>query len=63
MRLAVIPSRGGSERITHKNIKPFGGIPIIARSVRTAIDSQCFDRIIISTDDAEIADTANWHGA
>lgn len=63
MRLAVIPARGGSKRIPRKNIKPFGGIPMIAWSIRAAIDSQCFDRIIVSTDDEEIADIANTHGA
>jgi pseudaminic acid cytidylyltransferase len=63
MRLAVIPARGGSKRIPRKNIIDFGGIPIIAWSIRAAIDSQCFDRIIVSTDDAEIADIANTYGA
>lgn len=63
MRLAVIPARGGSKRIARKNIKPFGGLPMIAWSIRAAIDSQCFDRIIVSTDDAEIATVAKEHGA
>jgi pseudaminic acid cytidylyltransferase len=63
MRLAVIPARGGSKRIPRKNIKPFGGIPMIAWSIRAAIDSECFDRIVVSTDDAEIADIANKYGA
>ncbi len=63
MRLAVIPARGGSKRIPRKNIKPFGGVPMIAWSIRAAIDSQCFDRIIVSTDDAEIAAVAKENGA
>lgn len=63
MRLAVIPARGGSKRIPRKNIRPFGGLPMIAWSIRAAIDSACFDRIIVSTDDAEIAATAKEHGA
>ena len=63
MRLAVIPARGGSKRIPRKNIKPFGGLPMIAWSIRAAIDSQCFDRIIVSTDDEEIATVAKEHGA
>ena len=63
MRLAVIPARGGSKRIPRKNIKPFGGLPMIAWSIRAAIDSQCFDRIIVSTDDAEIAAVAMENGA
>jgi len=63
MRLAVIPARGGSKRIPRKNIKPFGGLPMIAWSIRAAIDSQCFDRIIVSTDDEEIAAYAKRYGA
>lgn len=63
MRLAVIPARGGSKRIPRKNIKPFGGLPMIAWSISSAIESQCFDRIIVSTDDEEIAAVAKQHGA
>lgn len=63
MRLAVIPARGGSKRIPRKNIKPFGGLPMIAWSIKAALQSQCFDRIIVSTDDAEIAQVAQAHGA
>ena len=63
MRLAVIPARGGSKRIPRKNIMPFGGVPIIAWSIKAAIQSRCFDRIIVSTDDAEIAQVAQTHGA
>lgn len=63
MRLAVIPARGGSKRIPRKNIKPFCGLPMIAWSIRAALESACFDRIVVSTDDAEIADVARAHGA
>lgn len=63
MRLAVIPARGGSKRIPRKNIKPFCGKPIIAWSIDTARKSGCFDEIIVSTDDDEIAETAFKHGA
>lgn len=63
MRLAVIPARGGSKRIPRKNIKLFGGIPMIAWSIRAAIESACFDRIIVSTDDVDIAKTAEAYGA
>lgn len=63
MRLVVIPARGGSKRILRKNIKPFGGMPMIAWSIRAAIACQCFDRIIVSTDDHEIAEVAKPHGA
>lgn len=63
MKLAIIPARGGSKRIPRKNIKPFCGKPMIAWSIEAARESGCFDRIIVSTDDAEIADVARTYGA
>lgn len=63
MRLAVIPARGGSKRIPRKNIKPFCGKPMIAWSIEAALASACFDAVIVSTDDAEIAEVAKAHGA
>jgi N-acylneuraminate cytidylyltransferase len=63
MRLAVIPARGGSKRIPRKNIKDFCGKPIIAWSIEAARESRCFDRIIVSTDDEEIASVARNFGA
>lgn len=63
MRLAVIPARGGSKRIPRKNIKPFCGKPMLAWSVEAAMESGCFDHVIVSTDDAEIADLARQCGA
>ena len=63
MRLAVIPARGGSKRIPRKNIRLFGGLPMIAWSIRAAVESKCFDRIIVSTDDEEIAQVARGYGA
>lgn len=63
MRLAVIPARGGSKRIPRKNIKPFCGKPMIAWSIEAAMQSGCFDEVIVSTDDAEIADVARQWGA
>ena len=63
MRIAVIPARGGSKRIPRKNIRFFHGKPIIAWSIDTALASGCFDRVIVSTDDAEIADVARAEGA
>jgi len=62
-RIAVIPARGGSKRIPRKNTRPFLGIPLIERTVRTVRDSGFFDRVIVSTDDAEIADVAAYAGA
>ena len=63
MRVAVIPARGGSKRIPRKNIKIFRGKPIIAYSIECAIASGLFDRILVSTDDPEIASVAQQYGA
>jgi pseudaminic acid cytidylyltransferase len=63
MNLCVIPARGGSKRIPRKNIRQFSGKPMIAWSIEAAQASQCFDHIIVSTDDAEIADVARQWGA
>ena len=63
MKIAVIPARGGSKRIPRKNIKEFRGRPMIAWSIDVAIKSGLFDRIFVSTDDAEIADVAQRWGA
>lgn len=63
MRLAVIPARGGSKRIPRKNIRPFCGQPIIAWSIVAARASGCFDRVVVSTDDADIAQVALAAGA
>lgn len=63
MKLAVIPARGGSKRIPRKNIKPFCGKPMIAWSIEAALRSACFDQVIVSTDDAEIAEVARKAGA
>ncbi len=63
MRLAVIPARGGSKRIPRKNIKPFCGKPMIAWSIEAALQSACFDQVIVSTDDVEIAEVARHWGA
>ena len=61
--VAIIPARGGSKRIPRKNLKPFDGVPMIVLSIRTALDSGLFERVVVSTDDAEIADVARAHGA
>ena len=63
MRLAVIPARGGSKRIPRKNIKIFAGKPMIAWSIEAALKSACFDRVLVSTDDDEIAEVAKEYGA
>lgn len=61
--IAVIPARGGSKRIPRKNIRDFCGHPIIAKPIEEAIRSECFDRIIVSTDDLEIAAVSRKYGA
>jgi len=63
MKIAIIPARGGSKRIPRKNIKLFYGKPMIAYSIEAARKSGCFDKIIVSTDDQEIADVALKYGA
>jgi len=63
VNLCVIPARGGSKRIPRKNIKDFLGQPIIAYSIRVALESNLFDKVIVSTDDEEIAAIAREYGA
>ncbi|SDZ75894.1 N-acylneuraminate cytidylyltransferase [Desulfuromusa kysingii] len=63
MNIAIIPARGGSKRIPRKNIKEFCGKPMIAWSIKAAQDSGCFEHIIVSTDDEEIAEIADFYGA
>lgn len=63
MTVAVIPARGGSKRIPRKNIRLFAGKPIIAYSIEAALSCGLFDRILVSTDDEEIADVAKSYGA
>ncbi len=61
--LAVIPARGGSKGIPKKNIVPIGGKPLLVWTIESAQASGCFDRIIVSSDDAEILEVAKRHGA
>lgn len=63
MKVAIIPARGGSKRIPRKNIKLFAGKPMLAWSIEAAQASGCFNHIIVSTDDSEIADVARAYGA
>ena len=63
MKIAVIPARGGSKRIPRKNIRRFAGAPMISWSIEAARKSGCFDEIIVSTDDEEIAEIAKCYGA
>ncbi|NOR55561.1 MAG: pseudaminic acid cytidylyltransferase [Sulfurovum sp.] len=61
--IAIIPARGGSKRIPRKNIKDFYGKPLIAYSIEVALETQLFDKIIVTTDDEEIAKIARVYGA
>ncbi|MDE1462288.1 pseudaminic acid cytidylyltransferase [Spartinivicinus poritis] len=63
MNIAIIPARGGSKRIKNKNIKIFCGKPIIAYSIEAAQVSNCFEKVIVSTDSEEIANVARAAGA
>ena len=61
--ICIIPARGGSKRIPKKNIKSFHGKPIISYAIENAISSDIFSRIIVSTDDSEIAEISQRYGA
>lgn len=63
MNIAIIPARGGSKRIPKKNIREFRGKPIISWSINAALESKCFDEVIVSTDCKEIAEIAKQAGA
>lgn len=61
--LGVIPARGGSKGVPHKNIKDLAGKPLLAYTIEAALSSGIFDCVIVSTDDKEIADVARDYGA
>ncbi len=61
--IAIITARGGSKRVPRKNIKNFCGKPIMLYSVEAALTSGCFDEVMVSTDDEEIAQLAREAGA
>jgi len=61
--LALIPARGGSKGIPRKNIKDFAGYPLIAWSIAAGLQAHTVNRVIVSTDDAEIASVAREYGA
>ena len=63
MNIAVIPARGGSKRIPRKNIKLFHGLPVIAYAIKAAKESEIFEEVFVSTDNAEIARIAESFGA
>ena len=61
--IAVVPARGGSKSVPGKNIRPLGGKPLLAWSIDVARQVSEIDRIIVSTDDAQIASVGRAHGA
>lgn len=61
--LAIIPARGGSKGIPHKNIALTGGKPLIAHTIEAAKNCPCIDKVLVSTDDKEIAQVSRAYGA
>ena len=61
--VALIPARGASKRVPGKNIRELGGLPLIAHTIRAAIDSQHFAHILVSSDDVRTLEIAHQHGA
>lgn len=60
--LAIIPARGGSKRLPGKNVRPFAGVPLIGWSIRFARRFARFDHVLVSTDDAAIAEACRLEG-
>ena len=63
MNVVIIPARGGSKRIPQKNIRPFCGQPMLAYPIQAALNSGVVDKVVVSTDDADIAALARSYGA
>lgn len=61
--IAFIPARSGSSRIKHKNIRDLGGHPLIAYTIKTAIESKCFSDVIVSSDSDLYLEIAQYYGA
>jgi CMP-N,N'-diacetyllegionaminic acid synthase len=61
--VAFVPARSGSERVPGKNVRVLAGHPLLAYAIETALQSEAFDRVVVSTDSEEIADVARWYGA
>jgi pseudaminic acid cytidylyltransferase len=63
VNVVIIPARGGSKRIARKNIKPFCGQPMLAYPIQAALNSGVVDKVVVSTDDPDIAALARSYGA
>ena len=61
--VAFVPARSGSERVQDKNVRPLAGHPLLAYAIETARRSDCFERVVVSTDSEDIAAVARWYGA
>lgn len=61
--IAIIPARGGSQRIPRKNLIEFGGQPLISWTIQAALESEIFHRVLVSTEDEEIAEVSRDFGA
>src|SRR5262249_52197717 len=61
--IVIVPARGGSKSIPRKNIRPLGGVPLLAYSIEAGLKARMVDRVIVSTADAEIADVPRAWGA
>src|SRR5262249_7126007 len=61
--VAIVPARGGSKAIPRKNVRLLGGVPLIAYSIEAGLTARTVDRVIVSTDDEEIAAVARRFGA
>lgn len=61
--IAIIPARGGSKRIPSKNIIDFGGYPMIFWTIKAALESNIFEKVLVSTDSVEIANLSTQYGA
>jgi CMP-N-acetylneuraminic acid synthetase len=62
-RIAIIPARGGSTRLPRKNVLPFCGKPLVAWTIEAALNSGIFNKVLVSTDDEEIARISRHYGA
>jgi len=61
--IAVVPARGGSKTLSRKNIRPISGKPLIAYTIEAAIGSRSINRVVVSTEDEEIAEISKRYGA
>ncbi len=61
--VAFVPARSGSERVPQKNVRPLAGHPLLAYAIETALQSDAFERVVVSTDSEDIAEVARWYGA